>query len=128
VRESYLGFRVDRQGRNLTRATLRLFATEGTRLAPELYRVSPGAWTGSTWATRPQTELTPLATRRSISGAGAVDYDLTDTLMVSQGPVLLELGLKTDSPDGVDFVSFYSPDVGSWPTLRLEYEEPCPAQ
>ncbi|MBF5041979.1 DNRLRE domain-containing protein [Aggregicoccus sp. 17bor-14] len=130
VRESYLAFQVDRQGRTLTRATLRLFATEGTRLAPELFRVQAGAWTqdSRTWATRPQTELTPLATRRSISGAGAVDYDLTDTLMVAEGPLRLELGLKTDSPDGVDFVSAYSPDTGSWPTLRLEYEEPCAAQ
>src|SRR5690606_38843283 len=89
--ESYLRFDVTGVGEPPTRATLRLWATNGSVDGPAIYPAGT-AWTEGTltWSNRPP--LTgPAADDRGAVVAGAwVEYDVT-SLVTGDGPVAFAL-------------------------------------
>lgn len=101
--ESYLRFSVPAGTGTVTRATLRLWARDGTADGPEV-RSTSTAWDEAriTWANRPAPSGGVVADAGRIAGRTWVAYDVT-ALVGGAGPVAFHLG--PDSSDGVEFTS-----------------------
>lgn len=136
ARESFLSFLVDPRGRHIKRAVLRLRSRDdGTTQGPALYSVVEGTWgPGSrTWNTRPQLEASPLASLGPVPPFTTVEFNVTGLVRSGQGTLggngtgfRLELGLRSDSSDGVEFYSPYGGPDAVWPRLVLYFDRPCP--
>lgn len=94
-----------------------------------------GTWgPGSrTWNTRPQLEASPLASLGPVPPFTTVEFDVTGLVRSGQGTLggngtgfRVELGLRSDSSDGVEFYSPYGGPDAVWPRLVLYFDRPCP--
>ncbi|RKH74766.1 DNRLRE domain-containing protein [Corallococcus aberystwythensis] len=135
-RETFLSFIVDPRGRHIKRAILSLRSRDdGTREGPSLYNVVPGTWTpeSRTWNTRPQLEPSPLTGMGAVPPFTTVKMDVTGLVRSGTGTLgsngtgfRVELGLRSDSSDGVEFYSPYVASDAVWPKLTLYFDRPCP--
>jgi hypothetical protein len=67
----------------VTRARLRLYATDSSKDGPAVHRVDPdGSWseTGITWNTKPTRTGAALGNLRRVSSKRYVEYDVTDAI------------------------------------------------
>ncbi|WP_375759907.1 DNRLRE domain-containing protein [Corallococcus exercitus] len=135
-RETFLSFIIDPRGRHIQRAVLSLRSRDdGTQHGPSLHNVVPGTWTpeSRTWNTRPQLEPSPITGLGAVPPFTTMKLDVTGLVRGGTGTLgtngtgfRLELGLRSDSSDGVEF---YSPYFGTdihWPKLTLYFDRPCP--
>ena len=101
--ESSLRFAVSGLPGQVTRATLRLYATTGTVDGPAVYRAS-GSWTqtGVVWTNRPAASGAPLSDSGSIATGSWVEWDVSPAV---SGEGTYDFKLQTVSTDGVDFRS-----------------------
>ena len=116
--ESYLRFNVAGVSGTVTRARLRLYATDPTGNGPALYRADPTAiWTeaGITWNTKPARTGGILANLGSISANRYVEYDVTAAV---PGNGTYTFNLLADTNDGTDFNSKEA--AGNRPQLVIE--------
>ncbi|WP_158626535.1 DNRLRE domain-containing protein [Corallococcus interemptor] len=135
-RETFLSFIIDPRGRDIKRAVLGLRSRDdGTKHGPKLYNVVPGTWTpqSRTWNTRPQLEPTPIAELGEVPPSTRMLMDVTDLVRGRSGTLgtngtgfRLELGLRSDSSDGVEFYSPYHGQDVYRPKLTLYFDRPCP--
>lgn len=135
-RETFLSFIIDPRGRDIKRAVLSLHSMgDGTKHGPKLYNVVPGTWTpqSRTWNTRPQLEPSPIAELGEVPRYTTVTMDVTDLVRSSSGTLgtngtgfRLELGLRSDSSDGVEFYSPYWDVSAVQPKVTLYFDRPCP--
>ncbi|WP_331115593.1 DUF7594 domain-containing protein [Archangium sp.] len=102
--ESTLRFWVRGLTGTVTRATLRLYASDGTTNGPRVFLDTGGYWTegGVTWSTRPVPGGAPLADKGAISSGTWVEYDVTGGVHDNG---MLSLVLVSDSSDGTTFAS-----------------------
>lgn len=108
--ESYLRFQVSGVGTShLTRATLRLFATNGSADGPALYDVTSDTWseTGTTWSTKPAHSSTPTEDKGKVPVNTWVEYDVT-SLVQGDGPASFAL-----VPTSSDATLFSSRESGT---------------
>ncbi|WP_162159748.1 CBM96 family carbohydrate-binding protein [Cystobacter fuscus] len=125
--ESYLFFSneyiYDLDAWNVKRATVRLFATEGTSNGPRVH-TTQGGWSWPSydfdWNTRPTVVGPPLADLGAISANTWVEADVTSVAARQRGALFF--GLLSDSGDGVDFVSANAAAAERHPQLRVELE------
>jgi hypothetical protein len=118
VVESYLRFNVSGLTGTVTRARLRLYATDPTGNGPALYRADPNAlWTetGITWNNKPARVGGIVANLGGISDNRYVEYDVTATV---SGNGTYTFNLKAESTDGADFSSREA--SGNRPELVIE--------
>ena len=105
VVESFVRFTVAGVSGTVTRARLRLYATDPTGNGPALYRADPNAvWTeaGITWNTKPPRLGGIVANRGSISANRYVEYEVTGAIT---GNGTYTFNLVAEATDGVDFRS-----------------------
>lgn len=97
--ESYLRFTVARAD-PVSRATLRLWATNGSGNGPGLYRAASAGWSESsvTWNTKPGATGGKIADVASAPAGTWVEYDVTATVT---GPGTYDWALIPDSSDGM---------------------------
>jgi hypothetical protein len=102
--ESSLRFSLRGLTGTVTRATLRLYASDGTTNGPRVFLDTGSFWTegGVTWGTRPVPGGAPLADKGAISSGTWVEYDVTSGV---SGDGMLDLVLVSDSSDGTTFAS-----------------------
>jgi hypothetical protein len=103
--ESYLRFQVNGVGTSqVTKATLRLYATNGSANGPALYDVPDDTWseTGTTWNTKPAHSSTATDDKAAVAVNTWVDYDVTSLV---RGDGLASFALTGTSSDGTDFTS-----------------------
>jgi hypothetical protein len=118
VVQSFLRFNVAGISAPVTRARLRLYATDPTGNGPVLYRADPNAlWaeTGITWNNKPARVGGAVANIGSISAGRYVEYDVTGTV-TANGTYTFNLG--AESTDGADFNSREA--AGNRPQLVVE--------
>ncbi|MGE6762345.1 DUF7594 domain-containing protein [Corallococcus interemptor] len=135
-RETFLSFIIDPRGRHIKRAVLSLRSRDdGTKHGPGLYNVVPGTWTpqSRTWNTRPQLEPSPIAELGEVPPDTFVKLDVTGLVRSGSGTLgtngtgfRLELGLRSNSSDGVEFYSPYHGLDLYHPKLTLYFDRPCP--
>ncbi|NPC79390.1 DNRLRE domain-containing protein, partial [Pyxidicoccus fallax] len=104
--EAYLRFGIEPyllQDVTLTRARLRLFATDGSTDGPAIYRTS-GSWDSSTltWNTRPARVGSALGDLGAVASNSTVEYDLTAAIT---GAGTYDFALVPTGGNGVDFSS-----------------------
>jgi NHL repeat-containing protein len=116
--ESYLRFSVSGAG-PVARATLQLFAVDGSQNGPVLYP-SATSWTetGITWNNRPA-RTGPAAGNLTRVNTGWVEYDVTSLIT---GDGTYSFALVADSSDGADFSSRDA--AGNHPRLVIELAGP----
>jgi hypothetical protein len=105
VVESFLRFTVAGITGPVSRARLRLYATDPTGNGPAVYRADPNvAWaeTGITWNTKPARTAGVVANLGSISANRYVEYDVTTAVT---GDGTYTFNLVAESTDGTDFRS-----------------------
>jgi hypothetical protein len=105
VVQSFLRFNVSGISAPVSRARLRLYATDPTGNGPALYRADPNAlWTeaGITWNNKPAPTGGAVANLGSISAGRYVEYDVTGAVTANG---VYTFNLVADSTDGVDFNS-----------------------
>ncbi|MFY0578072.1 DUF7594 domain-containing protein [Cystobacter fuscus] len=125
--ESYLffsnGYIYDLDAWNVKRATVRLYATDGTSNGPRVY-ATQGGWVAPPydfdWNTRPTAVGPRLADFGVISANTWVETDVTSVAARQRGALFF--GLQSDSGDGVDFVSSNAAAAERHPQLRVELE------
>jgi hypothetical protein len=103
--ESFLRFTVAGVTGTVTRARLRLYATDSTSNGPALYRSDPNtAWTegGITWNTRPDRAGGAVANLGKISSGRYIEYDVTGAVA---GNGTYTFNLVPEASDGTDFRS-----------------------
>ncbi|MFP2895515.1 DNRLRE domain-containing protein [Corallococcus sp. 4LFB] len=135
-RETFLSFIVDPRGRHIKRAVLGLRSRDdGTQHGPSLYNVVPGTWMpdSRTWNNRPQLEPSPITGLGAVPPFTSVQLDVTGLVRSGTGTLgtngtgfRVELGLRSDSSDGVEFYSPYVASDAVWPKLVLYFDRPCP--
>lgn len=101
--ESHLRFSLGGLTGTVTRATLRLYASDGTSDGPRVFVASSG-WSegGITWSNRPAPSSGPLEDKGAIPSATWVEYDVTSAV---RGNGELDLVLVPTSGDGTNFAS-----------------------
>ncbi|WP_395856392.1 DNRLRE domain-containing protein [Cystobacter fuscus] len=121
--ESYLRFSVSGLKGKVTRATLRLYASDGTSDGPRLFR-SGGGWTegGLTWNNRPALLEGPVDDKGSLSSNTWVEFDVTSLV---RGNGELNFALVATSGNGTDFGSRESSGELR-PQLIVTVEPPAP--
>ncbi len=99
--ESYLRFAVDGVNDTVERATLRIYAYDGSTDGPAVYGTS-NSWAESviTWGNRPLPMGTVLDDRGEVEADAWIEYDVTP-LVVGDGRY--DFVLTPTSTDGVDF-------------------------
>ncbi len=99
--ESYLRFEVRGVGDSVDRATLRVYAYDGSTEGPAVYETN-GDWveTEITWRTRPSRSNEALAETGPVAAESWVEYDVT-TLVTNDGSY--SFAIVPTSRDGVDF-------------------------
>ena len=105
VVQSFLRFNVSGISAPVSRARLRLYATDATGNAPAVHRADPNAiWTeaGITWSNKPAVTGGAVANLGSISANRYVDYDVTGTVTANG---TYTFNLVAESTDGADFNS-----------------------
>ncbi|MCC6166183.1 MAG: DNRLRE domain-containing protein [Caldilineaceae bacterium] len=114
--ESYLRFVVSGVTGTVQRATLRLFATNGSSNGPSLYRTG-NSWseTGITWSNRPAPTSGVIANVDSIPSNVWVEYDVTSLIA---GDGTYDLVFLPDSTKGV---AFSSREGSAPPQLVVEF-------
>ncbi len=114
--ESYLRFSVSGLPGQVTRATLRLYATSGTVDGPAVYPTS-STWTesGLVWTNRPAASGAALSDKGAITTGSWAEWDVTAAVT---GNGTYSFKLQTVSTDGVDFRSRES--VSTPPQLVIE--------
>ncbi|HYO56340.1 DUF7594 domain-containing protein [Archangium sp.] len=121
--ESYLRFHLSGLTGTVTRATLRLYASDGTSDGPRVF-LSEGGWAegGFTWNNRPALLEGPLDDKGAISSNTWVELDVTG---VVRGNGELNLALVATSGNGTDFYSRESSRSDLRPQLVVTVE-PAP--
>ncbi|OJH34880.1 DUF7594 domain-containing protein [Cystobacter ferrugineus] len=108
---------------NVKRATVRLYATNGTNNGPRLH-ATQGGWTWPDydfdWNTRPTLVGPQLADLGAITANTWVEADVTSAVANKRGAFFF--GLQSDSGDGVDFVSSNAAAAERHPQLSVELE------
>jgi hypothetical protein len=101
--QSHLRFSLSGLTGTVTRATLRLYASDGTTDGPRVF-LTDGGWTeaGLTWNTRPALGTGPLDDTGAIASGSWVEFDVTAGV---QGNGELNLALVGTSGNGTDFFS-----------------------
>lgn len=101
--ESYLRFSLNSVKGSVTRARLRLYASDGTSDGPQVF-TAERYWEEErlTWNNRPSRLGGPLADVGAISPGTWVEYDVTGAV---SGSTDLNLALVPTSSDGADFIS-----------------------
>lgn len=118
VVQSFLRFNVSGISAPVSRARLRLYATDPTGNGPALYRADPNAlWaeTGINWNNKPARIGGAVANIGSISAGRYVEYNVTGTV-TANGTYTFNLG--AESTDGADFNSREA--AGNRPQLVVE--------
>lgn len=135
-REAFLSFTLDRRGRTLARAVLRMNARDGSASPPPLHLVQPYSWRmdNRTWNTRPGIAQVVATTSAPINDGSLVEYDVTQLVRESEGAwgsnrtgFRVELALRSTSADGVEFYSPYHPNNAVWPRITAYYDTVCPS-
>jgi hypothetical protein len=105
--ESFLRFDVQNVSGSFSRATVRLWVTEGTTDGPRLHMVSDNSWTetGITWQTRPEIG----AMIDDVGGASGGTWIAYDVTSVVTGNGTYSFALIPDSSDGIDLSSREGP-------------------
>jgi hypothetical protein len=118
--ESYLRFTVSGVTGAVTRATLRLYATDGTSDGPRVFSTSSG-WTeaGLTWNNRPAPIGGVLDDKGTLPSGGWVDFDVTGAVY---GDGDYAFALVGTSGNGADFVSREGSRTDLRPQLVLTVE------
>jgi hypothetical protein len=118
--ESYLRFNVSEVTGPVTRAVLRLYASDGTTDGPRLY-LSGGGWTegGLTWNNRPGPSGAPLDDKGTITSGTWVEYDVSG---VVRGNGQVDFVLVGTSGNGTDFASLEHSRTDLRPQLVLTVE------
>lgn len=118
--ESYLRFSVSGVTGPVTRAVLRLYASDGTTDGPRLHRSGSG-WTegGLTWNNRPGPSGAALGDLGAISNGIWVEYDVSS---VVRGNGQVDFVLVSTSGNGTDFVSRENSRTDLRPQLVLTVE------
>ena len=114
--ESHLRFTVTGAGTPVARATLQLFAFDGTSNGPVLYP-SAASWseTAITWGNRPALTGAAVGNLQRVSKGAWVEYDVTSLI---KGDGSYSFALVADSSDGADFRSREA--TGNRPRLVVE--------
>ncbi|WP_194798302.1 MULTISPECIES: DNRLRE domain-containing protein [Myxococcaceae] len=101
--ESLLRFSVTNVSGRVTRATLRLYATDGSADGPRLF-LTAGGWSESTvtWNTRPAPSGAALGDKGAVSSGSWMEYDVTSAV---KGNGELNFLLVATSSDGTDVAS-----------------------
>jgi len=123
--ESYLRFSLFGLKGTVTRATLRLYASDGTSAGPQVFSVAARWWEeGLTWSSRPARSTTPVASTGAIPAGAWVEYDVTAAI---HGNGEWGFALVPTSSDGVDFASRESVRTELRPRLVVTVTpEPAP--
>jgi hypothetical protein len=118
--ESYLRFQVSGVTGPVTRAVLRLYASDGTTDGPRLHRAG-GGWTegGLTWNDRPGPLGAAVGDTGAISNGSWVEYDVSS---VVRGNGQADFVLVSTSGNGTDFASRESTRTELRPQLVLTVE------
>ncbi|HYO55632.1 DUF7594 domain-containing protein [Archangium sp.] len=123
--ESYLRFNVSEVTGTVTRAVLRLYASDGTTDGPRLY-VSGREWTegGLTWSNRPGPSGGPLDDKGAITSSTWVEYDVSSAV---RGNGQVDFALVGTSGNGTDFASreHSLPDLRPRLVLTVEPGSDC---
>jgi hypothetical protein len=125
--ESYLRFSLHGLTGTVTRATLRLYASDGTTDGPRVFLTS-GGWTegGLTWSNRSGSGagMAPLDDKGAIASGTWVEFDVTGGV---SGNGELNLAVVGTSGNGADFHSRESSRTDLRPQLVVTVESPLPA-
>lgn len=119
--ESYLRFSVSGVTGRVTRATLRLYASDGTTDGPRVF-LSTGGWTegGLTWNTRPSLSSGVLDDAGAIPHQSWVEYDVTSAVA---GNGEYNFAIIPVSGNGMDVYSRESSRTALRPQLVLAVDE-----
>jgi hypothetical protein len=124
-RELYLRFILQGLRGTVTRAVLRLYATDGTVDGPSLFAVEQ-AWSEEelTWRNRPRPHGRPVADVGPITAGSWVEYDVTEQV---RGDGTLSLALIATSNAGAMFLSREAGQVERRPQLVVTVTPEAPA-
>lgn len=103
---------------NVVRARLRLYVTNASKDAAEVFRSDDVRWSQAsvTWATQPSPTGSSIATLSATEAGSVVAIDVTDVVRAGR----VSLVIRTASTDGLAFVASEDPDVHRRPALLLE--------
>ncbi|MDY7225062.1 DUF7594 domain-containing protein [Hyalangium rubrum] len=123
--ESYLRFSVSGVSGAVTRATLRLYASDGTTDGPRVFLTS-GSWSesGLTWNNRPALPASPLSDVGEIASGTWVEYDVTSAV---SGNGEFHFALVPASSNGATFYSRESSQTALRPQLVVTLGTAMPA-
>jgi hypothetical protein len=120
--EAYLRFEVPASSGTVRKATLRLFAINGSSDGPALYTTStPWSEQTVTWNTRPSRGTTPVADLGAVPVNTWVEYDVS-SIVRSSGTY--GFALLPTATDGVDFSSREGVDPALRPQLVITTDGP----
>ncbi|WP_224361242.1 CBM96 family carbohydrate-binding protein [Hyalangium versicolor] len=118
--EAYLRFQVPVSSGTIRKATLRLYAFNGSSDGPQLYTTStPWDEQTVTWNTRPSHGATPVADVGAVPVDTWVEYDVS-SIVRSSG--VYAFALVPTATDGVDFYSRESTQAALRPQLVISTE------